>query len=68
MALKHLFVKDYGGGDEDNYSNAVYMQQDVYDSLFYVLDRVNSTPLTLHTLNTCFAFTTNIKKWVMVAM
>lgn len=62
MALKHLFVKDYGGGDEDNYSNAVYMQQDVYDSLFYVLDRVNSTPLTLHTLNTCFAFTTNIKK------
>lgn len=68
MALKHLFVKDYGGEDENNYSNAFFTQQDVYDSLFYVLDRVNSTPLTLHTLNTCFAFTTNVKKWVMVAM
>lgn len=44
MTLKHLFVKDYGGSDEDDYSSAVYTQQDVYDSLFYVLDQVNPPP------------------------
>uniref|UniRef100_UPI003AAC0B83 mucolipin-2 n=1 Tax=Centroberyx gerrardi TaxID=166262 RepID=UPI003AAC0B83 len=39
MALKNLFLKDYSGVDEDDYSIAVYTQQDVYDSLFYVLDQ-----------------------------
>uniref|UniRef100_A0A4W6F8W0 Mucolipin TRP cation channel 2 n=1 Tax=Lates calcarifer TaxID=8187 RepID=A0A4W6F8W0_LATCA len=39
MALKNLFLKDYSGVDEDDYSVAVYTQQDVYDSLFYVLDQ-----------------------------
>uniref|UniRef100_A0A3Q1FDV7 Mucolipin TRP cation channel 2 n=1 Tax=Acanthochromis polyacanthus TaxID=80966 RepID=A0A3Q1FDV7_9TELE len=39
MALKHLFLKDYSGVDEDEYSVAVYTQSDVYDSLFYVLDQ-----------------------------
>ncbi|XP_031163272.1 mucolipin-2 isoform X1 [Sander lucioperca] len=39
MALKNLFLKDYGGVDEDDYSVAVYTQQSVYDSLFYVLDQ-----------------------------
>lgn len=49
-ALKNIFIKDYSGEDEDNYSAAVYSQQDVYDSLFYVLDQVRSVPLTSHTL------------------
>ncbi|XP_054869875.1 mucolipin-2 [Amphiprion ocellaris] len=39
MALKHLFLKDYSGVDEDEYSVAVYTQSDVYDSLYYVLDQ-----------------------------
>ncbi|XP_061635679.1 mucolipin-2 isoform X2 [Phyllopteryx taeniolatus] len=39
MALKNLFLKDYGGVDEDDYSVAVYSQQGVYDSLFYLLEQ-----------------------------
>ncbi|XP_041862974.1 mucolipin-2 isoform X1 [Melanotaenia boesemani] len=39
MALKKLFLKDYSGVDEDDYSVAVYTQQAVYDSLFYVLEQ-----------------------------
>ncbi|KAM9358219.1 mucolipin-2 [Symphorus nematophorus] len=39
IALKNLFLKGYSGVDEDDYSIAVYTQQDVYDSLFYVLDQ-----------------------------
>lgn len=43
MALKNLFLKDYSGVDEDDYSVAVYSQQGVYDSLFYVLDQASLT-------------------------
>uniref|UniRef100_A0A665WHX8 Uncharacterized protein n=1 Tax=Echeneis naucrates TaxID=173247 RepID=A0A665WHX8_ECHNA len=39
MALKNLFLKGYGGVDEDDYCVAVYTQHDVYESLFYVLDQ-----------------------------
>ncbi|XP_054645562.1 mucolipin-2 isoform X2 [Dunckerocampus dactyliophorus] len=39
MALKNLFLKDYSGVDEDDYSVAVYTQPGVYDSLFHVLDQ-----------------------------
>ncbi|XP_035509078.1 mucolipin-2 [Morone saxatilis] len=39
MALKNLFLKDYSGVDEDDYSVAVYTQQAVHNSLFYVLDQ-----------------------------
>ncbi|XP_036969683.1 mucolipin-2 isoform X1 [Acanthopagrus latus] len=39
MALKNLFLKDYSGVDEDDYSIAVYTQQDVKESLFYVMDQ-----------------------------
>lgn len=39
MALKNLFLKNYSGVDEDDYSVAVYTQHGVYDSLFYVLDQ-----------------------------
>ncbi|XP_062306782.1 mucolipin-2 isoform X2 [Osmerus eperlanus] len=39
MAFKNLFLKGYSGVDEDDYSVAVYTQQDVYDRLFYVLDQ-----------------------------
>lgn len=41
MTLKSLFLKDYSGVDEDDYSIAVYTQQGVYDSLFYVLDQAS---------------------------
>ncbi|XP_008328222.1 mucolipin-2 isoform X2 [Cynoglossus semilaevis] len=41
MAFKNLFLKDYSGVDEDDYSVAVYSQQGVYDSVFYVLDQYN---------------------------
>ncbi|XP_064846635.1 mucolipin-2 isoform X2 [Oncorhynchus masou masou] len=39
MTFKNLFLKDYSGVDEDDYSVALYSQQAVYDSLFYVLDQ-----------------------------
>ncbi|KAJ3599660.1 hypothetical protein NHX12_033616 [Muraenolepis orangiensis] len=39
MALKNLFLKDYSGVDEDDYSIAVYTQQGVYDALFHVLQQ-----------------------------
>ncbi|XP_046893020.1 mucolipin-2 isoform X2 [Hypomesus transpacificus] len=39
MAFKNLFLKGYSGVDEDDYSVAVYTQQDVFDRLFYVLDQ-----------------------------
>ncbi|XP_073332481.1 mucolipin-2 [Pagrus major] len=39
IALKNLFLKDYSGVDEDDYSVAVYTQQGVKESLFYVLDQ-----------------------------
>uniref|UniRef100_A0A665WJB4 Uncharacterized protein n=1 Tax=Echeneis naucrates TaxID=173247 RepID=A0A665WJB4_ECHNA len=42
MALKNLFLKGYGGVDEDDYCVAVYTQHDVYESLFYVLDQASS--------------------------
>jgi len=41
MALKNLFLMDYSGADEDDYSTAVYTQQGVYDALFYVLDQAS---------------------------
>ncbi|XP_014908192.1 mucolipin-2 isoform X2 [Poecilia latipinna] len=39
IALKNLFLKGYTGADEDDYSVAVYTQQAVFDSLFYILDQ-----------------------------
>lgn len=40
MAFKQLFIKDYGGEDEDDYSVAVFTQQDFYDSVSYVMEQV----------------------------
>lgn len=40
LAFKQLFVKDYGGEDADDYSAAVYTQQDLYDSVSYVVEQV----------------------------
>uniref|UniRef100_A0A3B4AGS5 Uncharacterized protein n=1 Tax=Periophthalmus magnuspinnatus TaxID=409849 RepID=A0A3B4AGS5_9GOBI len=39
MTLKNLFLKGYSGVDPDDYSVAVYSQQGVYDSLFYIFDQ-----------------------------
>lgn len=47
MAFKNLFLKGYSGVDEDDYSVAVYTQQDVFDRLFYVLDQA-SLPSSLY--------------------
>lgn len=55
MALKNLFLKDYSGVDEDDYSVAVYTQQDVKESLFYVMDQASSNSLTLWTLNATYS-------------
>lgn len=41
MTFKNLFLKDYSGVDEEDYSVALYSQQAVYDSLFYVLDQAS---------------------------
>lgn len=53
MALKNLFLKGYAGVDEDDYSVAVYTQQAVFDSLFYVLDQA-STEITAAVRFLCF--------------
>ncbi|KAJ1171316.1 hypothetical protein NDU88_003179 [Pleurodeles waltl] len=39
VAFKHLFLKGYSGIDEDDYSRTAYTQQDVYDSIFFAIDR-----------------------------
>ncbi|XP_066453965.1 mucolipin-2 isoform X2 [Eleutherodactylus coqui] len=39
MAFKHLFIKGYTGVDEDDYCRTVYTQEDLYQSIFYVIDR-----------------------------
>uniref|UniRef100_A0A8D2ZMB9 Mucolipin TRP cation channel 2 n=1 Tax=Scophthalmus maximus TaxID=52904 RepID=A0A8D2ZMB9_SCOMX len=52
MALKNIFLKDFRGVDEDDYSVAVYTQHGVYESLFHVLDqysqlgRLSTGPIT----------------------
>uniref|UniRef100_A0ACB8F369 Mucolipin-2 n=1 Tax=Sphaerodactylus townsendi TaxID=933632 RepID=A0ACB8F369_9SAUR len=39
VAFKHLFLKNYSGVDEDDYSCSVYTQQDVYDSMFFAINQ-----------------------------
>lgn len=39
MAFKNLFLRNYNGVDEDDYSIAAYTQDNVYDSLYYVIDQ-----------------------------
>lgn len=41
VAFKHLFLKNYSGVDEDDYSSSVYTQQDVYDRLFFAINQVS---------------------------
>ncbi|XP_061203243.1 mucolipin-1-like, partial [Neopsephotus bourkii] len=38
IAFKHLFLKDYVDGAEDSY--AVYTQQDLYERMFYAVEKV----------------------------
>lgn len=45
MAFKQLFIKNYGGEDEDDYSASVFTQQDFYNSVSYVMEQVG--PLCL---------------------
>lgn len=40
MAFKQLFIKNYGGEDEDDYSASVFTQQDFYNSVSYVMEQV----------------------------
>lgn len=40
MAFKQLFVKDYSGEDQDDYSAAVFTQRDFYHSVFHVIEQV----------------------------
>ncbi|KFW91780.1 Mucolipin-1, partial [Phalacrocorax carbo] len=41
IAFKHLFLKDYVDGTDDSY--AVYTQRDLYDHMFYAVEKVRST-------------------------
>lgn len=41
IAFKHLFLKDYVDGADDTY--AVYTQRDLYDRMFYAMEKVRST-------------------------
>lgn len=45
LALKQLFIKNYGGEDEDDYSKSVFTQQDFYDSVSHVVEQVGPTHL-----------------------
>lgn len=38
ITFKHLFLKDYADGSEGTY--AIYSQADVYDHMFYAVDKV----------------------------
>lgn len=40
IAFKHLFLKDYVDGADDTY--AVYTQRDLYDRMFYAMEKVRS--------------------------
>ena len=40
IAFKHLFLKDYVDGADDSY--AVYTQRDLYDRMFYAMEKVRS--------------------------
>uniref|UniRef100_A0ACB8EMM4 Mucolipin-1 n=1 Tax=Sphaerodactylus townsendi TaxID=933632 RepID=A0ACB8EMM4_9SAUR len=42
ITFKHLFLKDYAEGSEDIY--AVYTQADVYDRIFYAVDKYLAIP------------------------
>nr|XP_033772965.1 mucolipin-2 isoform X2 [Geotrypetes seraphini] len=39
MSFKHLFLKEYSGTDEDDYSLTIYTQQDVYDSISFAVSQ-----------------------------
>ena len=40
IAFKHLFLKDYVDGADDSY--ATYTQRDLYDRMFYAVEKVRS--------------------------
>uniref|UniRef100_A0A8C3LXE2 Mucolipin 1 n=1 Tax=Chrysolophus pictus TaxID=9089 RepID=A0A8C3LXE2_CHRPC len=42
IAFKHLFLKDYVDGADDSY--AVYTQHDLYDRVFYAVDKYLAIP------------------------
>ncbi|OXB52933.1 hypothetical protein ASZ78_001110 [Callipepla squamata] len=42
IAFKHLFLKDYVDGTDDSY--AVYTQHDLYDRVFYAVDKYLAIP------------------------
>ncbi|XP_021111100.1 mucolipin-2 isoform X2 [Heterocephalus glaber] len=39
VAFKHLFLKDYSGTDEDDYSCSIYTQEDAYESIFFAISQ-----------------------------
>ncbi|NXI36914.1 MCLN1 protein, partial [Galbula dea] len=42
IAFKHLFLKNYVDGADDSY--AVYTQQELYDHVFYALEKYLAIP------------------------
>ncbi|KAI5626577.1 mucolipin-2 [Silurus asotus] len=39
MAFKNIFLKSYGGVEDDDYTVAVYTKQSVSDHLYYIIDQ-----------------------------
>ncbi|XP_004639351.1 mucolipin-2 isoform X2 [Octodon degus] len=39
VAFKHLFLKNYSGTDEDDYSCSIYTQEDAYESIFFAINQ-----------------------------
>ncbi|XP_063113595.1 mucolipin-2 isoform X3 [Cavia porcellus] len=39
VAFKHLFLKNYSGTDEDDYSCSIYTQGDAYESIFFAINQ-----------------------------
>lgn len=51
MTFKHLFLKDYVDGRGDSY--AVYRQDEVYEHISYIVDKVRP-------VNSCYHILSNI--------
>lgn len=62
VAFKHLFLKGYSGTDEDDYSCSVYTQEDVYESIFFVLSQASVLLWMTYTLQICWYLVVFSKK------
>lgn len=57
ITFKHLFLKDYVDGSDE--THAVYTQADVYDHMFYAVDKVRRATASMWVVNLCERVGTN---------